>query len=92
MPFTGDSAKKYKDIITKAKMAVAKANAGQAVTNEKQLAALHELKEQVSGRNSYGVSTNGFQMVRAYIDKANYKAHPFIPGKKVFFPLHPNLI
>ena len=48
MPFTGDSAKKYKDIITKAKMAVAKANAGQAVTDEKQLAALHELKEQVS--------------------------------------------
>ena len=72
-PFTGESARKYSETVAKAKLALAKCKAGEEVTDEKQLTALHRISELGSGKNVFGHHSDGFQMLRAFTDPANYK-------------------
>ena len=83
-PFTGETAKNYHETIAKAKLALVKANAGEEISDEKQLAALHKMTEQVSGKSQFGVQSDGFQLLRAYADPSNYKKNPCNGKKQVF--------
>ena len=83
VPFTGDSAKDYRDTMAKAKLAVLSCKAGEEVTDAKQLAALKKMADMGSGHNSYGVQSDGFQLLRAYTDPKNYKTNPCDETKKV---------
>ena len=82
-PFTGETAKNYRDTISKAKLALVKANAGEEISDEKQLAALHKMTDQVSNRNGFGVQSDGFQLLRAFADPSNYKKNPCNDKKQV---------
>ena len=82
-PFTGETAKNSRETIAKVKLALAKANAGEQISDEKQLAALHKMAEQVSSKSSFGVQSDGFQLLRSYADKQNYKKNPCNDKKQV---------
>ena len=64
-------------------MALVKANAGEEISDEKQLAALHKMTDQVSSRCSFGVQSDGFQLLRAFADPSNYKKNPCNDKKQV---------
>ena len=82
-PFTGETAREHADMIKKAKLALINSGVGGKPVDAKQLAALEKLTSMKAGQHSYGVQSDGFQLLRAYVDPANYKKNPCDDSKKV---------
>ena len=62
--------------MAKAKLAVAKRNAGEEVNDDKQISALSRISELEAGKNVFGHHSDGFQMVREYPCRSMWKKNP----------------
>ena len=82
-PFTGETAREFGDTIKKARLALLNRDAGGETTDAKQLAALEKMAARSTSHNSYGVQSDGFQLLRSYVDKSCYKKNPCDDSKKV---------
>lgn len=67
----------------KARLALLSCEAGEGVTDAKQLAALEKMASLSTSPNSYGVQSDGFQLLKAFIDPQMYKKNPCDDSKKV---------
>ena len=82
-PFTGETAREYADTMKKARLALLNNETGGKPADAKQLAALEKMAARSTGHNSYGVQSDGFQLLKSFADKSCYKNNPCDDSKKV---------